>query len=265
MERPAIAAERPDCLPPERSIWRSAAWPITTAANDPSHHIHRTAATTEATASPFTRRAGRTKVGATGAGAGAETGVTSYVSRSSCEHQRAPYASVSRSSSSSESSRPSSAATRRRSAVRSRSASEARRSCVGGSYGTAGPRVVTRRCRVTRIVRSTSRRLVLERDREADAEGADPTVLDRHVLAHDLGDAQVADRLRRRLDRVPRGRLPRFAADSDHLGDAVDAVGHRSPPGCRCGGTLSRNDRGPPDGGPRCGRTAAADAQLRIT
>src|SRR3954454_14232942 len=72
-------------------------------------------------------------------------------------------------------------------------------------------------------------RLVLERDREADPEVDGAAVADRDVLTDHLGDPQVADRLRRRLDGVARGGLPRFGAHPDHLGDAVDAVGHANP------------------------------------
>src|SRR5918996_2443851 len=148
-------------------------WPITTAASEPTQPNQIKPATSEATASGFTRRSARTKT--TGA-------VTSAVSRDSSEPQRAAYACASRSSSSSESSRPSSAATRRRSTAASRSASEALRS---GSYDTAVASVV--RGDSGPVSRSVAR-LVLERDREADAEGAHRPVLDRHVLADDLGD-----------------------------------------------------------------------------
>ena len=74
--------------------------------------------------------------------------------------------------------------------------------------------------------------LVLERDREAHAEVDHATVLDRDVLADDLGHAQVAYRLGRGLDRDPRRGLPRLAAHADDLGHAVHAVSHwGSPPG----------------------------------
>src|SRR5438105_3605881 len=73
-------------------------------------------------------------------------------------------------------------------------------------------------------------RLVLERDPEANAVAADRPVLDRHVLPEDLGDAQVAHRLGRRLDRVARGRLPGLVALPDHLGDAVNALSHQNRP-----------------------------------
>ena len=50
--------------------------------------------------------------------------------------------------------------------------------------------------------------LVLEGDRQADAEAGDGPVLDRDVLPHDLGDPQVADRLPGGLDRALRRGLP---------------------------------------------------------
>src|SRR5207247_155276 len=51
-------------------------------------------------------------------------------------------------------------------------------------------------------------------------------ILDRHVELFDLADAQVAERLRRRLDRVLRRRLPRIGAGPDDLGHPVHAVCH---------------------------------------
>src|SRR4051794_38353655 len=71
--------------------------------------------------------------------------------------------------------------------------------------------------------------VVLERDAEADAVLLDRPVLDRHVLADDLGDPQVADRLRGRLDGVLRRIRPRVGARPDHLGDAVHVSGHAAP------------------------------------
>ena len=82
----------------------------------------------------------------------------------------------------------------------------------------------------------------------------DPAVLDREVLADHLGDAQVAHRLRGRLDRRAGGGLPGLRARADHLGDAIDAVGHgnssssggRSPgtvPCARCPGQSWSSDR----------------------
>src|SRR5262249_32108684 len=69
-------------------------------------------------------------------------------------------------------------------------------------------------------------RVVLERDPEPHAVVLDLPVLDRAVLPQDLGDAQVANPLRRRLHGVARGRLPRLLADPDHLGDPVDTLSH---------------------------------------
>src|SRR3954470_11704525 len=68
--------------------------------------------------------------------------------------------------------------------------------------------------------------LVLERDAEADPELLHLSVLDRHVLADDLRDAQVADGLRRGRNRVAGGIRPGLGAGPDDLGDPVDAAGH---------------------------------------
>ena len=68
--------------------------------------------------------------------------------------------------------------------------------------------------------------LVLERDVEADAVARHLALLDRDVEPGRFGDPQVADGLRRRLDRIPRGRLPRVRAHSDDLGHAIHAVAH---------------------------------------
>src|SRR6202035_407957 len=61
-------------------------------------------------------------------------------------------------------------------------------------------------------------RVVLERDPEPDPVLLDRAVLDHDILSDDLGDAQVAHRFRRGLDRAARGGLPRLAAHADHLG-----------------------------------------------
>src|SRR3954470_12778833 len=68
--------------------------------------------------------------------------------------------------------------------------------------------------------------LVLERDAEADPELLHLSVLDRHVLADDLRDAQVADGLRRGRNGVAGGIRPGLGAGPDDLGDPVDAAGH---------------------------------------
>src|SRR5262245_21588955 len=87
--------------------------------------------------------------------------------------------------------------------------------------------------------------LVLERDPEAHAVARDRAVLDRHVLADDLRDAQVPDALARRFDRVARGRLPRLRTHTDDLGDAVDAVRYSGSPSDRLtvrGNSCTRDD-----------------------
>jgi hypothetical protein len=50
----------------------------------------------------------------------------------------------------------------------------------------------------------------------------DLAVLDLHVELGDFGDAQVAQRFSRRLDRRLRGVLPGDRAGADDLGDAID-------------------------------------------
>ena len=50
--------------------------------------------------------------------------------------------------------------------------------------------------------------LVLEGDIQPDPVGRDLAVVDGHVLAHHLGDAEVAKRLGRGLDRALGGRFP---------------------------------------------------------
>src|SRR5947207_1663991 len=64
---------------------------------------------------------------------------------------------------------------------------------------------------------------------QADAVAADPAVLDGDILPDHLRDPQVADGPGRRLYGIAGRRLPRFAADADHLSDAIDALRHRSP------------------------------------
>jgi hypothetical protein len=68
--------------------------------------------------------------------------------------------------------------------------------------------------------------VVLERDTEPDAKIHDGAVLDRQVLAHDLGHAELAHTLRSSLNRNAGRSLPRLAADTDDLGDTVDAIRH---------------------------------------
>src|SRR5215218_434932 len=68
--------------------------------------------------------------------------------------------------------------------------------------------------------------LVFERHLELGSEQLDLAVFELHVLRRDLGDAQVAERLRRALDGGPRRLLPRLAARADEFDDFVDAVGH---------------------------------------
>jgi len=65
-------------------------------------------------------------------------------------------------------------------------------------------------------------RLVFERDAEADAVVQDRSVLNRQILAHDLGHAQLAHGLRGLLDRDSGGCLPGLSADADDLSDAVE-------------------------------------------
>src|SRR3954451_2698962 len=81
-------------------------------------------------------------------------------------------------------------------------------------------------------LRSVAALLELERHFQLGAEQLDLAVLELHVLRRDLGDAQVAERLRRALDGGARRLLPRLAARADELDDFVDAVGgHALLPG----------------------------------
>lgn len=68
--------------------------------------------------------------------------------------------------------------------------------------------------------------VVLERNTEANAVVDELAVLDCDVLSQNFGHAEVAHGLRRRVDRASGGCLPRLAANANHLGHAVDAVGH---------------------------------------
>src|SRR5215207_483016 len=110
---------------------------------------------------------------------------------------------------------------------------------TGLCKGRAGPALqvpeAARRCRprFPRLgLRSVAALLVFERHLQLGAEQLDLTVLELHVLRRDLGDTQVAERLRRTLDGGPRRLLPRLAARADELDDLVDAVGgHALLPG----------------------------------
>src|SRR5437773_8199988 len=90
--------------------------------------------------------------------------------------------------------------------------------------------------------------LVLERDVHARPVERHLALVDGHVEAGDLGDAQVTQRLAGGRHRVLDGVLPRHLAGSDEIGHAVDAVaGHDGPPR-RSGVTstlqrLARNSR----------------------
>src|SRR5438093_1365085 len=70
--------------------------------------------------------------------------------------------------------------------------------------------------------------LVLERDLHLGAIGAHLAVLDLQVELGNLGDAQVAQRLRRLVDRGRGGLLPRVGARPDQLDHPVDALRHGS-------------------------------------
>src|SRR4051794_10200051 len=72
--------------------------------------------------------------------------------------------------------------------------------------------------------------VVLERDVQPCAVRRDLAVLDRHVEANDLGNAQIANGPRGRRDGVFGGRLPGLFAGSDHFGHAVDTVRHIGTP-----------------------------------
>src|SRR5438067_3083450 len=69
-------------------------------------------------------------------------------------------------------------------------------------------------------------RQVLERHVELHAIARDFAVLDRQVLLHHLGHAQVAQRLGCGLHGEPRRRLPRLVAGPDQLRHPIDAVSH---------------------------------------
>src|SRR5205814_409651 len=67
---------------------------------------------------------------------------------------------------------------------------------------------------------------VLERELHLGAVGRDLALLDHHVLLDDLGDAQVAQRLRGAIDCRLGGLLPGIGAGADQLDHFVDALGH---------------------------------------
>src|SRR5262245_46375833 len=79
------------------------------------------------------------------------------------------------------------------------------------------------------LVRSAAA-FVLERKLQLGAEGGDLAVVDDEVLLDHLGNAQIAQRLRRPLDGDLRRFLPGFGAGTDQLDDFVNAVGHGSLP-----------------------------------
>src|SRR5215207_11670283 len=96
-------------------------------------------------------------------------------------------------------------------------------------------------------LRSVAAFLVFERHLQLGAEQLDLAVLELHVLRRDLGDAQVAERLRRALDRGPRRLLPRLTARADKLDDFVDAVcGHALLPSFDTGMVGRRRRSGEP-------------------
>src|SRR3954451_18585908 len=105
--------------------------------------------------------------------------------------------------------------------------------------------------------------LVLERDPEPDPELLDLSVLDRHVLADDLRDAQVTDGLRGGRDGSAGGIRPGLGAGPDDLGDPVDAAGHVRLPflGWVEGPTLSLSPRRRHTAGSPQPRQSSAGAQ----
>src|SRR5687767_7915478 len=66
--------------------------------------------------------------------------------------------------------------------------------------------------------------VVLEGQRQTRPELHDLAVLDADVQLLDLGDAQVAQGARRRVDRIARRVFPRVGAGADDLGDAIDGA-----------------------------------------
>src|SRR5918994_2584641 len=67
---------------------------------------------------------------------------------------------------------------------------------------------------------------VLEGELQLGAVGRDLALLDDQVLLDDLGDAQVAQRLGRAIDRRLCRQLPGLGAGAYKLDDFVDAVRH---------------------------------------
>src|SRR6185436_1786722 len=68
--------------------------------------------------------------------------------------------------------------------------------------------------------------VVLERDRHPHPVAGGLPLLDRDVLLHHLGHAEVAQALAGGGDRIGGGRFPGLGARADDLGDDVDAVSH---------------------------------------
>src|SRR5262249_16405992 len=75
--------------------------------------------------------------------------------------------------------------------------------------------------------------LILERDVELRPVGH-LAVVERHVELDHLGDAKVAQRLRRCFDRVLPGLLPRCAPAPYHFDHGVSTVGHAILPWSSC-------------------------------
>src|SRR5580765_288564 len=118
-----------------------------------------------------------------------------------------------------------SARSRSRSTTATRPPSAANRRVVAAPRPEAPPvaksTLPPKRCSVVLVAL-----VVLERDVQAHAVARDLPVLNRHVEACCLGDAEIADRLARCADGVLRRSLPRIRTGADHLGHAVDAVAH---------------------------------------
>src|SRR5438132_5173340 len=80
--------------------------------------------------------------------------------------------------------------------------------------------------RATLKTRKRSRAFVLEGHLDLRAIALDLAILQLHIELRDLGHPQVAQRLRRPLDRRRSGFLPGFGARPDQLDDLVDGLGH---------------------------------------
>src|SRR5262249_2742139 len=108
----------------------------------------------------------------------------------------------------------------------------------------------------TRGRTTTARRsiLVLEGELHLRPVGEDLPVLQVHIELRDLGDAQIAKRLRRLVDRRLGRLLPRISARPDELDDLVHALRHSlAPPR---GGLHSGSSR------PRTAPAPAADVRI---